>query len=237
MFANPKSKPNLSKRKPFTSTVPDTPLKFDGKKLRRKTWLKTTRRGSVKDPRKVIIDSQLPKQITVSIKLTVPLETVILGKVVKSTYQINLTLKGDHRIITPQIRNVLVDDTLLINEKGKKVKEAGIIYRLSIHRALLQHIDLVKEGKTTNAKYKKLLAKIKKAKIPKIDGDIVTFLQDLGVNVTAEVTKINFQDKKRKFNVKDKITLIPTENMRRHLQDDMSAEEYLGETLFLGLKF
>lgn len=235
MFAKKKSKPKLPKRKTFTSTVAATTIKHDGMKLPPKRFKGSTRRGSVKDPRKVIIDSQLPKQITVSIKLTVPLETVV-----KSTYQFNLILKGDHRIITPQISKVLVDDTLLIKEKGKKVKEAGTIYRLSIHRALLQHIDLVKEGTTTNTKYSKLLAKIKKAEIPKIDGDVVTFLKNLGVDVTAEVTKINFQGKKRSFKVKDKmITLIPKEKMngKRRLQDDMSAEEYLGETLFLGLKF
>ena len=208
MFAKKGSKPEIDNTPPITTTNPETPLKFDGEKLPKKNKrLKgSTRRGSTLTAREQVEQSKLPKQIKVEILLTVVKETLP-----KTTYEIQIILTGDHRIITPTI--VMVDNTLLNKEKEKLMKpligakpnveyrDEGLIWKYSINEALLQHIDLVKEGINSliNRKYKANMIEMQKMEKPKIFDNVEEWLNRLGVNIETNVKKtVNIKNKKGK---------------------------------------
>lgn len=167
------------------------------------------------------------KDITVETKFTLNPPKGTFG-ILPTEYNVTIQMKGHARVISQNKQTVKATEP-----KG----DLSAKYKYHINKLLLEHIDLTKKGiKDTilakKGEEKQLLEKIKKATKPKINADIETWLEKLGVKVTfIKGTKKVGDNNPTTFKKGKRLTTKP------RLQDDMSAEEYLGETLFLGLKF
>jgi hypothetical protein len=188
------------------------------------------------------------KVVSVNTTFTLNPPTGSIG-IFTTTYNVTIQMKGDVRVISQEKKKV----------KAKEPEgDLSAKYKYHINKLLLEHIDLTKDGindTKLGKKHKqiKLLKKIQKAKKPNINADIVKWLTDLDVKVTLTGTKesktatgevvTKYYSKMKNLTdlpgVNDYITSKKMKKLRDDfkIQDDMSAEEYLGETLFLGLKF
>lgn len=168
------------------------------------------------------------KDITVETTFTLNPDKDSIKIVKPTTYNVKIRMKGHARVISQKPQTV---------EETEPEGDSYAKYEYHINKLLLEHIDLTKEGindtlLTKKGKQIKLLKKIQQATKPKINADIETWLKNLGVKVTfIKGTKKVGDNNPTTFKKGKRLTTKP------RLQDDMSAEEYLGETLFLGLKF
>ena len=206
-----------------------TTLKAASKKKRpndKQTEKKTTKKSRNLSENKVV---------TVNTTFTLNPPEGSIG-ILPTTYDVTIQMKGHARVISQEKKTVVAKEP-----KG----DLSTKYKYHINKLLLEHIDLTKNGiddtilvanemnlsKEKKEAAIKLLKNIKKATKPKINADIVKWLKGLKVKVTLTGTK------KVGDNTPTTLMLGKSLTEKPRLQDDMSAEEYLGETLFLGLKF
>lgn len=167
------------------------------------------------------------KNITVETTFTLNPPKGSIG-ILRTTYDVKIEMKGHARVISQEKKTV---------EEKEPKGDLSTKYKYHINKLLLEHIELTKDGIDDTILGKKgkqieLLQKIKKATKPKIDDDIETWLKNLGVKVFfIKGTKTVGNNNPIVFQQGNTLTTKP------RLQDELSAEQILGESLFLGLKF
>lgn len=220
-WARPKDEEKISKNK---SNKNNNPMVGTGPTLtaaskKKRPPKKLTEKKKAQESRELNDNKDITVETTFTLNPPIGLPT---------EYNVTIQMKGHARVISQNKQTVKATEP-----KG----DLSAKYKYHINKLLLEHIDLTKKGiKDTilakKGEEKQLLEKIKKATKPKINADIETWLEKLGVKVTfIKGTKKVGDNNPTTFKKGKRLTTKP------RLQDDMSAEEYLGETLFLGLKF